>query len=96
MMWQPALNTGRADHMTITADGRSLFVSALMDNRVYKLSVATGEINGHVVTGVYPHDVKVSKDGQRLYNSSLGPLGSLPRSCGCCAARGETWGIRFS
>ena len=51
-----------------------------MDNRVYKLSASTGEINGHVVTGVYPHDVKVSKDGQRLYNSSLGPLGSLPRS----------------
>lgn len=80
MLWQRSLNTGRADHMTITADGRSLFVSALMDNRVYKLSAADGEINGHVVTGIYPHDVKVSKDGQRLYNSSLGPLGSLPRS----------------
>ena len=80
MLWQRALNTGRADHMTITREGRSLFVSALMDNRVYKLSAATGEINGHVVTGVYPHDVKVSKDGLRLYNSSLGPLGSLPRS----------------
>lgn len=82
MLWQRPLNTGRADHMTIAADGRSLFVSALMDHRVYKLSASTGEINGHVVTGVYPHDVKVSKDGQRLYNSSLGPLGGLPRSAG--------------
>lgn len=82
LLWQRSLNTGRADHMTITADGRSLFVSALMDNRVYKLSAATGEINGHVVTGIYPHDVKVSKDGQRVYNSSLGPLGGLPRSAG--------------
>lgn len=80
LLWQQSLNTGRADHMTITKDGRSLFVSALMDNRVYKLAAATGEINGHVVTGIYPHDVKVSKDGQRLYNSSLGPLGGLPRS----------------
>jgi len=80
MLWQRSLNTGRADHMTITKDGRSLFVSALMDNRVYKLSAATGEIGGHVVTGIYPHDVKVSKDGKRLYNSSLGPLGTLPRS----------------
>ena len=79
-LWQRSLNTGRADHMTITKDGRSLFVSALMDNRVYKLSAATGEILGHVVTGIYPHDNKVSKDGKRLYNSSLGPLGSLPRS----------------
>ena len=80
MLWQRSLNTGRADHMTITKDGRSLFVSALMDNRVYKLSAATGEIGGHVVTGIYPHDVKVSKDRKRLYNSSLGPLGTLPRS----------------
>jgi DNA-binding beta-propeller fold protein YncE len=80
MLWERSLNTGRADHMTITADGRSLFVSALMDNRVYKLSASTGEINGHVVTGIYPHDVKVSKDGKWLYNSSLGPLGTLPRS----------------
>jgi hypothetical protein len=31
------------------------------------------------VTGVYPHDVKVSKDGRRIYNSSLGPLASYPR-----------------
>jgi DNA-binding beta-propeller fold protein YncE len=79
MLWQRSLNTGRADHMTITKDGRSLFVSALMDNRVYKLSAATGEISGHVVTGIYPHDNKVSKDGKWLYNSSLGPLGTLPR-----------------
>jgi DNA-binding beta-propeller fold protein YncE len=79
MLWQRSLHTGRADHMTITQDGRSLFVSALMDNRVYKLSAATGEISGHVVTGIYPHDNKVSKDGRWLYNSSLGPLGTLPR-----------------
>jgi DNA-binding beta-propeller fold protein YncE len=51
-----------------------------MDNRVYQLSASTGETKGHLVTGIYPHDNKVSKDGQRLYNSSLGPLGSLPRS----------------
>jgi DNA-binding beta-propeller fold protein YncE len=74
MLWERSLVTGRADHMTITADGKSLFVSAIYDNRVYKLSAATGEIQGHVVTGVFPHDVKVSRDGKRLYNTSLGPL----------------------
>ena len=82
LLWQRSLDTGRADHMTITPDGRSLFVSALMDNRVYKLSAQTGEIGGHLATGVYPHDNKLSKDGQRLYNSSLGALASLPRSGG--------------
>jgi DNA-binding beta-propeller fold protein YncE len=80
MLWQRSLNTGRADHMTITPDGRSLFVSAMMDNRVNKVTTATGEFAGRIVTGVYPHDVKVSKDGKQLFNTSLGVLRSLPRS----------------
>lgn len=79
MRWETPLTTGRSDHMTITADGKYLFVSAIYDNRVYKLSTATGKIEGHVVTGVYPHDVKVSKDGKWIYNSSLGPLGTPPK-----------------
>jgi DNA-binding beta-propeller fold protein YncE len=79
LSWQRSLNTGRADHMTLTPDGRSLFVSALMDNRVYRVATATGEITGHVVTGVYPHDNKISKDGRRMYNTSLGALAALPR-----------------
>ena len=64
--------------MTLTRDGRSLFVSALMDNRVYKLASTTGEIAGHIVTGVYPHDNKISRDGRRLYNTSIGPLAHCP------------------
>jgi DNA-binding beta-propeller fold protein YncE len=80
LLWQRSLDTGRADHMTITPDGRSLFVSAMMDNRVYRIATATGEITGQLVTGVYPHDVKVSSDGKELYNTSLGALRSLPRS----------------
>ena len=82
LLWQRSLNTGRADHMTITPDGASLFVSALMDNRVYKIATSSGQLAGHMVTGVYPHDNKVSRDGQRLYNTSLSALASLPRSAG--------------
>ena len=44
-----------------------------MDNRVYKIATATGEITGHLVTGVYPHDNKVSQDGRRLYNTQHRP-----------------------
>src|SRR5687767_6595666 len=80
LLWQRSLDTGRADHMTITPDGRSLFVSAMLDNRVYRVTTSTGEIAGHLVTGVYSHDVKVSKNGKDLYNTSLGALRSLPRS----------------
>lgn len=82
MKWRRLLNTGRADHMTITPDGRSLFVSAMMDNRVYQVSTAAGEITGHIVTGVYPHDNKVSHDGRWLYNTSIGPIAGLPRKPG--------------
>ena len=52
----------------------------MMDNRVYKLSTPPARSTGHLVTGVYPHDNKVSQDGRRLYNTSLGALASLPRS----------------
>ena len=80
LLWARSLNTGRADHMTLTPDGRSLFVSAMMNNRVYRIAASTGEITGHLVTGVYPHDNKISRDGRRLYNTSIGPLASMPRS----------------
>ena len=89
LLWQRPLNTGRADHMTLTQDGKSLFVSALVDNRVYKIAAATGEITGHLVTGVYPHDNKVSRDGRRLYNTSIGPLTSLPRQASAPPADGD-------
>jgi DNA-binding beta-propeller fold protein YncE len=82
LLWRRPLDTGRADHMTLTPDGRSLFVSALLDNRVYRVATANGEITGHLVTGVYPHDNKVSHDGRWLYNTSIGPIASLPRKAG--------------
>jgi len=81
-LWKRPLNTGRADHMTLTRDGKYLFVSALLDNRVYRIATATGELAGHLVTGVYPHDNKISHDGRRLYNTSIGPIASLPRPAG--------------
>ena len=80
LLWNTPLNTGRADHMTITRDGRTLFVSAMLDNRLYRIETATGKITGHIVTGVYPHDNKVSDDGTLLYNTSIGAIKTLPRS----------------
>jgi YVTN family beta-propeller protein len=94
LLWKRSLNTGRADHMTLTPDGRSLFVSAMMDNRVYRIATATGEITGHVVTGVYPHDNKVSRDGRWLYNTSIGAINGLPRKPGA-APLAETPGFPF-
>ena len=82
MLWNRALNTGRADHMTITPDGRSLFVSAMLDNRVYRVATAKGEITGHFVSGIYSHDNQISRDGRRVYNTSIGPLAGMSRPAG--------------
>ena len=76
--WTRPLNTLRADHMTLTRDGRELFVSAFVDNRVYKIATDTGSILGHFASGIFPHDVKVSADGRRLFNTSLGQMPSFP------------------
>lgn len=83
--WTRPLNTLRADHMTLSPDGRDLFVSAMVDNRVYRVSTESGAITGHVAAGVFPHDVKISRDGRRLYNSSLGRLSSFPVPPGLAA-----------
>jgi DNA-binding beta-propeller fold protein YncE len=77
LLWTRSLDTPRSDHMTVSRDGRTIFVSALVDNRVYRIDTASGQITGHVVTGVWPHDTKLSKDGRRLYNSSEGEIASL-------------------
>jgi len=77
-LWVRDLDTGRADHMTITPDGKWLFVSLLFDNQVEKIDAATGEGKGRFPTGVYPHDNQISGDGRHVYNTSLGQLGDLP------------------
>jgi DNA-binding beta-propeller fold protein YncE len=77
-LWVRKLDTGRADHMTLTPDGKWLFVSVMFDNQVEKIDAATGEGKGRFAAGVYPHDNQISKDGKSVYNTSLGPLGTLP------------------
>lgn len=97
LIWRRPLETVRADHMTITPDGRHLFVSALADQLAYRIDTATGALTGHLVTGVYPHDNQVSKDGRLIYNASIGPLGGLPlaRRPGLSGAPADRSGYDF-
>ena len=76
LLWKRSIDTLRADHMAVSKDGRTVFISALVDNRVYRIDAKTGDVTGVVLTGVWPHDVKLSSDGRRLYNSSLGEIRS--------------------
>jgi DNA-binding beta-propeller fold protein YncE len=60
--------------MTLTHDGKRLFVSALRANYVEAIDVGTGKKVGKIVSGTWPHDNHMSADGARLYNASIGDM----------------------
>jgi DNA-binding beta-propeller fold protein YncE len=41
---------------------------------VVRIDAATGRISGDFVSGVYPHDNQITKDGKRVMNASLGDM----------------------
>jgi hypothetical protein len=90
LKWRTAVDPARSDHMTLTKDGRQLFVSAYTQNRARRLDTATGQITGEVATGVSPHDNQVTKDGRRLFNSSIGNVGLPVDTRGGAGAAGES------
>ena len=74
IVWRRAIAGVRADHMTLSPDGRRLYVSALTANVVVVIDSQSGRIKGDFATGVWPHDNHMSKDGERIYNASIGDL----------------------
>jgi DNA-binding beta-propeller fold protein YncE len=94
-LWVRNLNTVRADHMTLTPDGRYLFVSVLMDARVARVDAKTGEETGRFVSGIYPHDNQISTDGRHVYNTSLGNLQLPPAQRDSVKAPSEKSGYAY-
>ncbi|WP_205696529.1 hypothetical protein [Conexibacter sp. SYSU D00693] len=74
LRWKVPIPGLRADHMTLSADGRRLYVSALTANEVVVVDTGRRRIVGAVPTGQWPHDNHLSEDGSRLYNSSIGTI----------------------
>ena len=74
MLWKVPIPGFRSDHMTISGDGRLLYVSALTENVVVVVDTRTHEIVGSVGGGQWPHDNHLSEDGERLYNGSIGTI----------------------
>ena len=81
LKWRTVVDPARSDHMTLSKNGGELFVSAYTQNRARRLDATTGQITGEVATGVSPHDNQITRDGRRLYNSSIGNVG-LPVKAG--------------
>lgn len=76
IIWRTPIAGLRADHMDISHDGQSLFVTAILygGDVVQKIETASGEILESLETGNWPHDVHVSPDGQTLFVASIGDM----------------------
>lgn len=74
LLWKLPIPGLRADHMTLSADGRRLYVSALTANRVEVVDTVRRASAGSFPTGDWPHDNHLSHDGTRLYNASIGNI----------------------
>jgi YVTN family beta-propeller protein len=74
LLWRVSIGGFRADHMTISDDGRRLYVSAMTDNRVEVVDTELRAIVGSFATGQWPHDNVLSGDGERVYNGSIGNI----------------------
>ena len=79
MLWRTDMGSFNSDHMTITPDGKRIFVSATTDGKTKAIDTATGEIVGAIDAGDYPHGIDISPDGSKLYIGSIGTT-SLPYS----------------
>ena len=74
LMWRRPVAGFRADHMTLSKDGRRLFVAAMTSGIVEVFDTATANRVGSFKTGTFPHDNHVSHDGKRIFNASLGNM----------------------
>lgn len=73
-LWKVPISGVRSDHMTISEDGRRLYVSALTDDRVHVIDTAQRAIVASFGSGQWPHDNHLGHDGKLLYNGSIGNI----------------------
>lgn len=74
MLWKVTISGIRADHMTLSRDGRLLYVSALTSDVVEVVDTRQARVVGSFPTGEWPHDNHFSSDGSRLFNASIGNI----------------------
>ena len=89
LLWKVAIPGLRSDHMTISDDGRFLYVSALTAEEVEVIDTERRAIVASFPSGQWPHDNHVSSDGERIYNGSIGNI-VAPEETRTLAAAGES------
>src|SRR6187397_340978 len=64
MLWRLQLPSLRADHLTVSPDGSTIFATSLPGTKVYAISTATHQIVGSYEAGTYPHVLEFSPNGR--------------------------------
>lgn len=70
--WRTPVEGLRADHASISKDGKTFLVSASMARKIHAIDTATGKIVGEFNTADQPHESHYSNDGQRVFTASIG------------------------
>jgi WD40 repeat protein len=74
MLWRTDVSGYKADHATLSPDGKQLIVSATLSDKAQVLDALTGNVIGSFATGHYPHQNDYSADGRHIYNGSIGAV----------------------
>ncbi len=72
IVWRFEVDGYRSDHMALSPDGSKVAVSASTGNVVHILDINTGKELNRFGTGDSPHENVYSKDGDKIYHSSIG------------------------
>jgi YVTN family beta-propeller protein len=90
-LWRTFVDGLKADHATISPDGKRLVVSATTATVADVIDTQTGKLMGSFATGSYPHQNDFSADGKHIYNSSIGNVGFNAVSHDNNAQKGDRW-----
>ena len=90
-IWRTFVDGLKADHATISPDGKRLIVSATTATVADVIDADKGTIVGMFATGDYPHQNDYSADGKHIYNSSIGNVGYEAVSYANNAQKGNRW-----
>ena len=93
-IWRTGVEGFKADHATISPDGKRLVVSATTARVADVFNADTGELVGSFPTGYYPHQNDYSADGKFIYNSSIGNVGHGAVTYANNADKGDRWLVK--
>jgi DNA-binding beta-propeller fold protein YncE len=94
-LWRTFVSSPKADHATLSPDGKVIVVSATGTARIANvIDTTTGAIVGEFATGAYPHQNDYSHDGKFIFNSSIGNVsyGSVTHANN--SMKGDRWLVK--